>query len=97
MAKASKALYNRDILMNAHKHLVADGCVKIFDRIQGWPKEYQILSLAAAFLLTCMSARLPAQDAFSAVKNLMYDPLTQSGMEARFQGMKYHLDTEVNA
>jgi hypothetical protein len=83
--------------MNARKDWVADGCVKIFDRIQGWPKEYQILSLAAAFLLTCMSARIPAQDAFTAVKNLMADPLTQTGMGLQFQGMKFHLDTEVNA
>lgn len=97
MNKATKALYDRDKMMNASRSLVADGCVKVFDRIQGWPKEYQILSLAAAFLLTCMSARIPAQDAFSAVKNIMYDPLTQSGMGAQFQGMKFHLDTEVNA
>lgn len=97
MPQAGKALINRDRLMNASQSAVADGCVKIFDRIQGWPKEYQVLSLAAAFLLTCMSTRIPAQEAFTATKNLMADPLTSSGMGLQFQGMKFHLDTEVNA
>jgi hypothetical protein len=76
---------------------VADGCVRIFDRIQGWPKEYQILSLASAFLLACTAAGIPAQDAFTATKNLMADPLTQSGLAPQFQAMQYHLNTEVYA
>ncbi|WP_420381661.1 hypothetical protein [Novosphingobium sp.] len=97
MPKATKALYDHDRLVNASQRTVSEGCVRIFDRIQGWPKENQILSLAAAFLLACMSARIPAQDAFTATKNLMADPLTSSGMGAQFQAMKFHLDTEVNA
>lgn len=81
--------------MNADRTEVASNCVSIFDRIQDIGKEAQVLALAAAFLLLCTAKRIPAQDAFTAVKNLMTDPTTSSGLGPQFQAMKYHLETEV--
>jgi hypothetical protein len=95
LSKAKKSLYDRDTLNHAPKGLVARGCVALFDRIQGWKKENQILSLAAAFLLACEAARIPAQDAFTVTKNLMADPMTASGIAPEFQAMRFHLETEV--
>lgn len=88
-------LYDRDRLMNAARKGVATTCVQVFNAIQGLRKEDQILGLAAAFLLTATASGIPAQDAFTAVKNLMHDPMTSSGLEARFQAMRFHLNTEV--
>lgn len=91
----TRLLVDRDRLMNASRNKVADTCVHIFDRIQGLPKELQVLGLAAAFLLTADASRIPAQDAFTAVKNLMANPLTASGLDLQFQAMKFHLETEL--
>lgn len=94
-SKTNRLLVDRDKLMNAPRSKVADICVALFDRIQGLPKELQILGLAAAFLLTADASRIPAQEAFSAVKNLMASPLTTSGLDLQFQAMRYHLETEL--
>lgn len=92
-----KVLIDRDRVMDADKGEVARGCVHIFDRVQHLPKHIQLLSLAAAFILTATASGIPAQDAFTATKNLMYDPLTPSGIAPQFQAMKFHLETEVLA
>jgi hypothetical protein len=97
MTKRNRLLVDRDKLNHASKSNVASRCVDIFDRIQGWPKELQLLSLAAAFLLSADASGYPAQDAFTAVKNLMADPMTSSGLAPQFQAMRYHLNTEVLA
>lgn len=95
MADRKRLLYNRDRLMNASKRSVANITVAIFDRIQGAAKELQILGLAAAFAITCEASRVEPQEAFTAVKNLMADPLTATGRGLQFDAMRYHLDTEL--
>lgn len=84
--------------MNADRTTVARLCVQIFDRIQlhGDP-EQQVLALAAAFLLAAEVARIPPQDAFVAVKNLMYDAIHADGRDHRFAAMKYHLEQDYAA
>lgn len=73
-------------------------CVQLFNSIQLHEnKEEQLLSLAAAFLLMAEACGLPAQEAFTAVKNMMADPLRASGIYHQFDAMKYHLETEVLA
>lgn len=94
-AARSRFLVDRDQLNNADRRKVARLCVHIFDRIQGWNKGEQIAALATAFLLLCTASGVPAQDAFTAAKNLMHDPLTSSGIAPQFQAMRYHLNTEV--
>jgi hypothetical protein len=54
-----------------------------------------VLALASAFLLACTVAGVPAQDAFTASKNLMYDPMTQTGLAPQFQGIQRYLEEEV--
>lgn len=93
--KNKRLLVNRDALMNAPRQKVADACVAIFDRLQGLPKEMQILALAAAFLLSTDASRIPAQEAFTATKNLMFCERTSSKLDLQFQAMKFHLDTEL--
>lgn len=95
MSDRRRLLYDRDRLMNAPKRAVATACVNIFDRIQGLSKEIQILALAGAFAITCEVSRCSPQDAFTAVKNLMADPMTSTGRGLQFDAMRFHLDTDV--
>jgi hypothetical protein len=91
-------LIDRDRIVNADRTTVARLCVLLFDRIQTHSNyEEQILALAAAFLLMCEACGIAAQDAFTAVKNLMADPLHADRIEHRFAAMKYHLETELLA
>jgi hypothetical protein len=93
-AKA-RCLVNRDKLMSASQSEVATSCVTIFDRIQAWGREKQLLALATAFLLMADASGIPAQDIFTASKNLMYDPLTHTGLAPQFQAMRFHLNTDI--
>lgn len=90
-----RILVDRDRLNHADKREVAAACVKVFDAIQLLPKHVQLLGLAAAFILTSNASGFPAQDAYTATKNLMYDPTTRTGIAPQFQAMDYHLKTEV--
>lgn len=94
MTKA-RFLVNRDKMNMASKQEVANACVSIFDRIQEWSREKQLLALAASFVLLADASGIPAQDVFTASKNLMADPMTQTGLAPQFQAMRYHLNTEV--
>ena len=94
MTKA-RTLVDRDKLNMANREDVAATCVRIFDRIQGMGKEKQLLGLACSFILLAEAAGIPAQDVFTASKNLMADPMTQTGRAPQFQAMRFHLDTDV--
>lgn len=72
--------------------------VKAFSAIQDHPrKEEQLLALAGAFVLMASVLKVSAQEAFTAVKNLMTDPLGPDGLVHQFAAMRYHLDTELAA
>lgn len=93
-----RLLVDRDRLVNAHRANVARLTVLLFDRIQlHESKEEQLLALAAAFLLMAEACGVPAQEAFTAVKNMMADPMRASGIYHQFDAMRYHLDSEVLA
>lgn len=94
---AKNILVNRDRLFNANKADVAKGCVKLFDRIQGWPVEEQLMCLAAAFSLVCDEADISPLEVYNAFRLLMRDPMSACGIDVRFDAMKYHLRTEVYA
>lgn len=81
---------------NANRLRVARLVVGIFDRIQDHPiKEEQLLAMAGAFVLMADAMDIPAQDAFTAVKNLMTEPNKEDGLVHQFAGMAYHLKTEL--
>lgn len=70
--------------------------VKLFATIQNAPKETQLLALAAAFVLQAEALGFSTSDTYTAVINLMKDPLNASGREARFDAMKFHISTELD-
>ena len=70
--------------------------VLLFDRIQLHEnKEEQLLALAAAFLLMSEAAGFPAQDSFTAIKNMMADPTRASGIFHQFDALKFHIQDEL--
>ena len=91
----AKCLVDRDRMNHASKRDVAATCVRVFDRLQGYAREKQLLGLACSFILLCEASGIPAQDVFTASKNLMADPMTQTGLAPQFQAMRYHLNTDV--
>lgn len=89
-------LVSRDRLNNANRSRVAALVVNLFDRIQSHPvKEEQLLALAGAFVLMAKAFRFSAQEAFTAVGNLMTEPNKEDGLVHQFAAMKYHLETEL--
>jgi hypothetical protein len=90
-----RLLLDRDKMNHADRTRVAAAAIRALDRIQALPREVQLLALATAFILSCDVADTPAQDAFVASKNLMYDPLTQTGIAPQFQGVKRYLQEEI--
>lgn len=88
-------LFSRDRMNLASKKDVGQACVTIFDRIQDWGREKQLLALACAFMLMAETAKVPPQDVFTAASNLMYDPMTSTGRGLQFQAMKFHLATDI--
>lgn len=94
----ARILTSRDRLNNADRGRVARLMVSLFDRVSLHPlKEEQLLALAGAFVLLADAAKIPAQDVFTAVKNLMTDRTKSEGLVLQFSAMKYHLETEVLA
>lgn len=94
MTKA-RVLLDRDRMNGADKKGVASLTASVFDRIQDSPPANQLLALAASFLLLCTASGISAQDAFAATKNLMYDPLTRTGIAPEFQAMQFYLKEDV--
>lgn len=81
--------------MNADAKTVAQKAVKVFDRVQDETPEIQLLTLAAAFILLAESAGIPTQDVYTAILNLMYDPLHNTGRKHQFAALKQYLKEDV--
>lgn len=96
-----RLLIDRDRLMNADRGVVASLTVRLFSAIEDFRKERQLLALACAFVLLCDACRIPAQDVFTAAKNLMANPIAAEAdarpMGPQFEAMSYHLRTDVLA
>lgn len=90
-----KTLINRDRLIMAPKAAVANAVASVFDRLQSLPHEVQLLALAGAFVLMTEASALPAQDAFSAVSNLMVDERHSTRRDHRFAAMKQYLTDDL--
>ncbi len=82
-------------MVNADRKAVTHKTVNIFDRIQmNRNKETNLLALACAFIIACKSLRIKEQDAFTAAKNLMVDPLRPEGISHAFAAMVSHLEED---
>ena len=92
----TKPLIDPDRVSMADRTQVARATVQIFDKLEGrHPAHVQLLAMACAFRLLCMASRLRLPDVGTACENLMHDPLAASGMEPRFDAMRYHLESHL--
>lgn len=94
-----KVLTNRDRLINADRRTVANAVVDIFNGLDLAPaqarNEEKLLALAGAFVLMASVLKVNAQEAFTAVKNLMTDPLGPDGLVKQFSAMRFHLEEDL--
>ena len=64
--------FDRDRMNNMHPRPVANAAMQTIDALQRHHlAEAQVMGLAAAFVLMCERYDVPAQDVFTASKNLM--------------------------
>jgi hypothetical protein len=68
-----KSRIDRDILNMASAKRVANATLGTLNSLQNWSKEEQVLAAAAVFVTLADFLRVPAQDVFSAVNNMMVD------------------------
>lgn len=90
-----KKLINRDGLNSASRNAVATAMVNVFDRLQGFKNEVQLLALAGAFALMSEVTEVTPSDSYAVIANLMKDNTTATRRELRFQAMKFHLTDEL--
>jgi hypothetical protein len=89
-------LTDRHALTNANRTSVARLCILLFNVVQNHPKkEEQLLALASAFLLMADALGIPAQDAFTAVKNMLADPMRASGIFHQFDAARHYLEADL--
>jgi hypothetical protein len=60
-----------DLMVNAEPRAVSLATMSVADGVQTLPPETQVMGAAAFFLLLCEGYKVPAQDVFTAVTNLM--------------------------
>lgn len=84
---------NRDAFNNANPHRVSLAAMSVIDAAQrGFVAHEQAHGIACAFLLLAEHLRIPAQDLFTATKNLMNDT---TGKRPEFRAITDYLRNEV--
>ncbi len=83
---------NRDMIMNAEVHDVAQATMTITDRVQHLQPASRVLGAAAFFLMACDHYGVHATDAFTAVTNLMN---TKHKGRDEFLATKMYLENEL--
>lgn len=84
---------NRDAFNNANPRRVANTAMAVIDATQrGFAPHEQAHGIACAFLLLAEHLRIPAQDLFTASKNLMNDT---TGKRPEFRAITDYLRNEV--
>lgn len=83
---------NRDTMNMAAPVLVANASMTVLDRLQDFPAEIQIMGAAAVFLELAEHIGIPAQEAFSATKNLING---DDGKRAEFRAITAYLQGEL--
>lgn len=85
-------LLDHDRLVNAPAKEVAQASYTILDAVQKLRPEAQVLGAAAYFLASCTRFGVPAQDAFSAVTNLMNEG---DGLREEFAAIQAYMEAEL--
>jgi len=83
---------NRDTMNMARPANVANAAMTVLDRLQSFPAEIQIMGAAAVFLELAEHVGIPAQEAFSATKNLING---DDGKRPEFAAITAYLQGEI--
>lgn len=84
---------NRDLFNNADARRVANCTMAVIDATQrGFHPHEQMHAMAAAFLLLAEHWGVPAQDLFTATKNLMHDV---EGKRPEFAAVADYMENEL--
>ena len=83
---------NRDRMNNADPRTVANAPMAVVDRLQAFPAEAQAMGAAVAFLILAEQGGIPAQDLFTATKNLMNN---QDGIRPEFAALSEYVRNEL--
>ena len=85
--------FNRDVMHMAQPKAVSDVSLTILNVLQDSRPEVQIMGAAAVFLALSEHLKVPAQDVFTATKNLIND---QDGKRVEFRAVQAYLEGELN-
>lgn len=77
---------------NADPQLVARAGMTVADRLQDFPADAQVMGVAALFLILAEASGVPAQDVFTATKNLMSN---QEGRRPEFAALSDYVRNEL--
>lgn len=84
---------NRDLFNNANPRRVANATMAVIDALQvRFQPHEQMHAAAATFLLLAEHWGIPAQDLFTATKNLMND---QDGKRPEFAAAQQYMENEL--
>lgn len=85
--------FDRDTFHSLRTKRAATATAEVLSAVQYRTPEEQIAGLACSFLLLCERYRVPAQDAFSATKQMMNHHDARGGSD--FDGIRSYLDADV--
>lgn len=86
-------LFDRDAFHSLRTKAAATATAEVLSAVQYRSPEEQVAGTACVFLLLCERYKIPAQDAFSAVKNMMAHHDARGGTD--FDGIRSYLDADV--
>lgn len=86
-------LFNRDLLNNAAPGDIAQAVYSLVDDLQLQKPHLQAAAVAVLFLIVADLWRVPPQDVFTVVKNLMTDPI--HGERPEFRALRMYANEEL--
>ncbi len=89
----SRKRIDRDLMHMASPRDVAVATMTTIDALQDFQPHVQVLGAAAVFLNLATHFRVPAQDVFTAVANLMND--RQGMARPEFAGVRQYMENEL--
>ena len=84
--------FNRDVMNMAQPQEVSRAALTVLNTLQDTRPEVQIMGAATVFLSLAEYLGVPAQDAFTATKNLIND---QDGKRVEFRAVQAYLEGEL--
>jgi hypothetical protein len=86
-------MIDRDKLMNMAVSDAGRAAMQVVDALQNHRPEAQVVGACAAFLLLAEASGMPAQDLFSATKNLINGA---EGKRPEFAAVSMYIELEIN-